>query len=176
MVKHLQEVPSAMKKIVDSKLEYRMLAKEILDAKDLYMIGRGLDYYALMEGALKLKEISYIHTEAYASGELKHGPIALVEKGTPVVALLTQKHLIVKEASNMEEVRARGAEVFAFIKESYLDMLHTPAKITVLPDLEDDQMVFPSVCLLQLFAYYAAVDKGYNVDKPRNLAKVVTVE
>mgnify|MGYP002853358544 CR=1 FL=1 len=172
----LKQVPSAVKEVLQQKTTYRTIAREVLSAHDLFMIGRGLDYYTLLEGALKLKEISYIHTEAYASGELKHGPIALIEKGTPVVALMTQKDLITKESSNIKEVRARGANVIAFIKESYRSYVDMAIPIYPLPDLSDDLMLFVSITALQLFAYYVAVDKGYNVDKPRNLAKVVTVE
>ncbi len=175
-VNELLKVPEAIQKILDDRQKYRLIARDVISAKNLFMIGRGLDYYVLLEGALKLKEISYIHTEAYAAGELKHGPIALIEQGTPVVAVLTQEKLLSKESSNIKEVRARGARAIAFIKESYSDRIEQAIPIHLLPDLQDDLMVFPAVVALQLFAYYVAVDKGYNVDKPRNLAKVVTVE
>ena len=172
----LQKVPEAVRKVIAQKQAYREIARDIISAHHLFMIGRGLDYCVLLEGALKLKEISYIHTEAYAAGELKHGPIALIEEGTPVLATITQRNLVSKEASNIKEVRARGAKAIVFIKESLRPLVDMAIPLHLLPDLPDDLMVFPTVTALQIFAYYAAVDKGYNVDKPRNLAKVVTVE
>ena len=138
------------------------------------MIGRGLDYPSLLEASLKLKEISYIHSEAFASGELKHGTIALITNGTPVIALMTQRYLATKQMSNIKEVLSRKAEVITFIKKS---LVNKDIKCDfVLPDLDDDFMAVPSVIALQLLAYYVSSDKGLDVDKPRNLAKVVTVE
>ena len=138
------------------------------------MIGRGLDYPSLLEASLKLKEISYIHSEAFASGELKHGTIALISKGTPVIALVTQRYLATKQMSNIKEVLSRKAEVITFIKKS---LVSKDIKCDfALPDLDDDFMAVPSVIALQLLAYYVSSDKGLDVDKPRNLAKVVTVE
>ena len=120
--------------------------------------------------------MSYIHSEAYASGELKHGPIALITEETPVVAAVTQGNLISKELSNIKEVRARGANVVLFIKEELAGDLSQEYGLIALPDMEDAFMVFPASVALQLFAYYVSADKGFDVDKPRNLAKVVTVE
>ena len=140
------------------------------------MIGRGMDYSTLLEGSLKLKEVSYIHSEAYAAGELKHGPIALIAQGVPVVALVTQEKLMSKELSNIKEVKARGASVVLFIKQSLAEQLKEDYELVLLPDLEDKFMVFPAAGALQLLAYYVSSDKGFDVDKPRNLAKVVTVE
>ena len=138
------------------------------------MIGRGIDYPSLLEASLKLKEISYIHSEAFASGELKHGTIALITGGTPVIALMTQRYLATKQMSNIKEVLSRKAEVITFIKKS---LVNKDIKCDfVLPDLDDDFMAVPSVIALQLLAYYVSSDKGLDVDKPRNLAKVVTVE
>ena len=138
------------------------------------MIGRGLDYPSLLEASLKLKEISYIHSEAFASGELKHGTIALITGGTPVIALMTQRYLATKQMSNIKEVLSRKAEVITFIKKS---LVNKDIKCDfVLPDLDDDFMAVPSVIALQLLAYNVSSDKGLDVDKPRNLAKVVTVE
>lgn len=134
----------------------------------------GLDYPSLLEASLKLKEISYIHSEAFASGELKHGTIALITGGTPVIALMTQRYLATKQMSNIKEVLSRKAEVITFIKKS---LVNKDIKCDfVLPDLDDDFMAVPSVIALQLLAYYVSSDKGLDVDKPRNLAKVVTVE
>lgn len=175
-VAELQKVPEKMKDILDKRNEIHVIAKEVLESKDLFMIGRGMDYSILLEGSLKLKEVSYIHSEAYASGELKHGPIALITEGIPVVALVTQSRIMSKELSNIKEVKARGANVVLFIKEELATQLKEDYNVVVLPNLEDKFMVFPSVVALQLLAYYVSSDKGFDVDKPRNLAKVVTVE
>ena len=162
--------------ILTKRKDVHLIANAVLEAKDLFMIGRGMDYSILLEGSLKLKEVSYIHSEAYASGELKHGPIALITEDTPVVALVTQTPIMSKELSNIKEVKARGANVVLFIKEELAAQLKEDYKIVTLPDLEDKFMVFPSIIALQLLAYYVSSDKGCDVDKPRNLAKVVTVE
>jgi len=175
-VEELQKVPEKMKAILDRRNEIHVIAKEVLESKDLFMIGRGMDYSILLEGSLKLKEVSYIHSEAYASGELKHGPIALITEGIPVVALVTQSKIMSKELSNIKEVKARGANVVLFIKEELAAQLKEDYNVVTLPNLEDKFMVFPSVVALQLLAYYVSSDKGFDVDKPRNLAKVVTVE
>ena len=172
-VEELQKVPEKMKDILDRRNEIHVIAKEVLESKDLFMIGRGMDYSILLEGSLKLKEVSYIHSEAYASGELKHGPIALITEGIPVVALVTQSKIMSKELSNIKEVKARGANVVLFIKEELAAQLKEDYNVITLPDLEDKFMVFPSVVALQLLAYYVSSDKGFDVDKPRNLAKVV---
>lgn len=175
-IAQLQQVPEKMTDILDRKNEIHVIAKEVLEAKDLFMIGRGMDYSILLEGSLKLKEVSYIHSEAYASGELKHGPIALITEGIPVVALVTQSRIMSKELSNIKEVKARGANVVLFIKEELATQLKEDYNVVTLPDMEDKFMVFPAVVALQLLAYYVSSDKGFDVDKPRNLAKVVTVE
>ena len=175
-IAELQKVPEKMKDILDRRNEIHVIAKEVLESKDLFMIGRGMDYSILLEGSLKLKEVSYIHSEAYASGELKHGPIALITEGIPVVALVTQSKIMSKELSNIKEVKARGANVVLFIKEELAAQLKEDYNVVTLPNLEDKFMVFPAVVALQLLAYYVSSDKGFDVDKPRNLAKVVTVE
>ncbi|MBP3891588.1 MAG: glutamine--fructose-6-phosphate transaminase (isomerizing) [Solobacterium sp.] len=175
-VLHLKKVPHSVAEIYHRKEVFHDLAKEIHQEKDLYMIGRGLDYYILLEAALKMKEISYIHTEAYASGELKHGPIALIEEGTKVLSCMTQSALIAKESSNIKEVRARGAKVYGLLKPSLKNNIEQKISITLLNDLPEDLMVFPTIVAFQLLSYYVACEKGLNVDKPRNLAKVVTVE
>ena len=175
-IAELQKVSKKMEEILEKRNEVHLVAKEVLEAKDLFMIGRGMDYSILLEGSLKLKEVSYIHSEAYASGELKHGPIALITEDTPVVALVTQGPIMSKELSNIKEVKARGANVVLFIKEALASQLKEDYKVVTLPDLEDKFMVFPAVIALQLLAYYVSSDKGFDVDKPRNLAKVVTVE
>ena len=172
----LTKAPDKMQEVLDQKHDIHKIAREMLDAKDAFMIGRGLDYSILLEGALKLKEISYIHTEAYASGELKHGTIALITENTPVVATVTQSKLKEKELSNIREVQSRGASVVVFVKEDF-DLADAEyADVFELPAMEDEFMVFPASAALQLLAYYVSMDKGLDVDKPRNLAKVVTVE
>ena len=175
-MEEFQRVPEAISKVLEQRKEIHVVAKNVLEAKDLFMIGRGMDYSTLLEGSLKLKEVSYIHSEAYAAGELKHGPIALIAQGVPVVALVTQEQLMSKELSNIKEVKARGASVVLFIKQSLAEQLKEDYELVLLPDLEDKFMVFPAAVALQLLAYYVSSDKGFDVDKPRNLAKVVTVE
>lgn len=173
-VEQVMRIPKAVKEVLDRRKEIHYLSNSMLTAEHTFMIGRGMDYPALLEASLKLKEISYIHSEAFASGELKHGTIALITNGTPVVALMTQHYLASKQISNIREVQSRGAYVISFVKKSLKseDMQHC----FELPELEDEFMLIPSVVALQLLAYYVSADKGLDVDKPRNLAKVVTVE
>ena len=177
-LENLRRVPDAITQVIAIKDDIHRQAKEVIMASDLFMIGRGMDYLVLLEGALKLKEISYIHSEAYAAGELKHGPIALITDGTPVIAAATQTKLISKELSNIKEIKARGANVVLLTKEelkadfSQSDEYH----VIGLPNLDDEYMSFPEIVALQLYSYYVSADKGLDVDKPRNLAKVVTVE
>ena len=175
-IRNLKRVPEVVNSVLDEKNAVHVIARGVLDAKDLFMIGRGLDYSILMEGSLKLKEVSYIHSEAYASGELKHGPIALITDNTPVVALVTQERIMSKELSNIREVRSRGADVALFIKADLIQSSTREFDTFVLPNLPDELMVFPASVALQLLAYFVSSDKGFDVDKPRNLAKVVTVE
>lgn len=172
--RELQKIPNAVKNILDRRGEIHFLSGAMLSAEHTFMIGRGIDYPALLEASLKLKEISYVHSEAFASGELKHGTIALITQGTPVIALMTQQYLASKQMSNIKEVQSRGAEVIAFIRSS-LDTDELDSTF-ILPELEDEFMPIPAVVALQLLAYYVSSDKGLDVDKPRNLAKVVTVE
>ncbi len=173
----LMRVPEVMQAVLDRREEIHYIARGILNAKDVFMIGRGMDYSILLEGSLKLKEVSYIHSEAYASGELKHGTIALITEDTPVIAVITQDKVQSKEFSNVKEVQSRGAEVILFMKESYrLDKDASWDSVFKLPVMRDEFMVMPVSAALQLLAYYVSLDKGLDVDKPRNLAKVVTVE
>lgn len=175
--KELQRTPEAIQEVLDRREEIHYIARSILNAKDVFMMGRGLDYSILLEGSLKLKEISYIHSEAYASGELKHGTIALITEDTPVVAVVTQEKLQSKEFSNIKEVQSRGAGVILFVKETFtMDRDASWDGLFRLPAMGDGFMVMPASAALQLLAYYVSLDKGLDVDKPRNLAKVVTVE
>lgn len=176
-MKELLRVPEVMREVLAQKEEIHHIADTILNAKDVFMIGRGLDYSILLEGSLKLKEVSYIHSEAYASGELKHGTIALITPETPVIAVVTQDKLKSKELSNIKEVQSRGAKVILLIKgDEVLEQEKIWSRIFRLPVMEDEFMVMPASVVLQLIAYYVSLDKGLDVDKPRNLAKVVTVE
>ncbi len=173
----LLRVPEVIEKVLGTKEEIHRLAGCIINARDVFMIGRGLDYSILLEGSLKLKEVSYIHSEAYASGELKHGTIALITEDTPVIAVVTQEKLKSKELSNIREVQSRGARVVLLIKEGEtLNEGRQWSCVYRLPVMEDPFMVMPASVVLQLIAYYVSLDKGLDVDKPRNLAKVVTVE
>ncbi|WP_302815261.1 glutamine--fructose-6-phosphate transaminase (isomerizing) [Selenomonas flueggei] len=176
LVEHLQEIPSQISEILSDVDPIKTFAKQYGFNEDVFYIGRGLDYSVSLEGALKLKEISYIHAEAYAAGELKHGTLALIVEGVPVIALATQRNVYEKTLSNIKEVKARDAVVIGIAAEGdtelkkYVDhVMHVPAS---------DEFIMPilSVIPLQLLAYYAAITRGCDVDKPRNLAKSVTVE
>lgn len=172
----LMQASDAIQQVLDRKEEMHHIARGLLEAKDAFMLGRGLDYAILLEGALKLKEVSYIHTEAYASGELKHGTIALITEKTPVVALVTQERVRDKELSNIREVQSRGASVVVLVKDG-IDLADADyTHVFTLPAMDDVAMAFPASAALQLLAYYVSMDRGLDVDKPRNLAKVVTVE
>ncbi|MBR4240941.1 MAG: SIS domain-containing protein, partial [Eubacterium sp.] len=173
-ISNLKKIPEAVSSVLERRDKIHHLSNSMLTAEHTFMIGRGLDYPALLEASLKLKEISYIHSEAFASGELKHGTIALITDRTPVIALLTQSNLVSKQVSNIREVQSRGADVLTFIKKS---LVNKDVECSFeLPDLDDDFMAVPAIIAMQLLAYYVSSDKGLDVDKPRNLAKVVTVE
>lgn len=176
-VAELQKVPGNAQKVIDNKELLQKFSYEHFTEHSVFYIGRGLDYAISMEGSLKLKEISYIHSEAYAGGELKHGTIALIEKGTLVVAVLTQGDLIEKCLSNVKEVTSRGAVVMVVTQEKYKDLVKDVAdKVVAIPDTIDFEATITSIIPMQIFAYYMSVQKGCDVDKPRNLAKSVTVE
>lgn len=176
VIAQLEELPAAVEKVLVNKEVVQKFAAQHYNAKSIFFIGRGLDYALSMEGSLKLKEISYIHSEAYAGGELKHGTIALIEKGTLVVCPMTQDTLMDKMISNIKEVKARGAVIMAITQERNAEVEKVADVVVQIPDV--DALVAPIVAVtpLQLFAYYMSVEKGCDVDKPRNLAKSVTVE
>lgn len=176
VLEELQNVPDKIEKVLENKEVIQKFASQHYNAKSIFFIGRGLDYALSMEGSLKLKEISYIHSEAYAGGELKHGTIALIEKGTLVICPMTQDDLYDKMVSNIKEVKARGAVVLAVTQRRHSEIEKVADEVIYVPDI--DQAVAPVVAVtpLQLFAYYMAIMKGCDVDKPRNLAKSVTVE
>lgn len=169
-------LPDKVKELLDKKDELQKYASKNYMDKDLFFLGRGLDYAVALEGSLKLKEISYIHSEAYAGGELKHGPIALIEKGTPVIALLTEDKLKDKMISNIREVVTRGARVLAIANEGDKDAEEVCDDVIYIPRTNSLLTPVLSVVPLQLISYYMAKQKGCDVDKPRNLAKSVTVE
>ena len=172
----LRKLPEGIREILDRNQEIVDMAEKIREAEDVFFLGRGVDYTASLEGALKLKEISYIHAEAYAAGELKHGTIALIEPGVPVIALATQEHLVDKMVSNIKEVKARGAVVYGFGFSGARAVREESDIFFELPDTL--QLLAPvlTVIPLQMLAYHVSVVRGNDVDKPRNLAKSVTVE
>lgn len=174
--KDLLEIPEKETEILKKKEEIEKLAKKICNEDDMFYLGRGFDYAVAMEGSLKLKEISYIHSEAYAGGELKHGPIALIEDGTVVLALATQDDLFEKMVSNIKEVKTRGARVVAVAFEGNTDIENTADEVIYLPRVNPLFAPLVSILPLQLLSYYISIAKGCDVDKPRNLAKSVTVE
>ena len=172
----LLRLPEQIEAVLGQKEKIQYLASKYYNAKNVFFIGRGLDYALSLEGALKLKEISYIHSEAYGAGELKHGPISLIEDGTLVMAIATQEKLFDKTVSNVKEVKARGAVVMSVVEEGSTAIEECSDGVVYLP--KTNQMFTPSlaVVVLQLFSYYVASLKGCDIDKPRNLAKSVTVE
>jgi len=172
----LKSLPDKIEYILTHKEMIQKYASEHFNAKDIFYLGRGLDFAVAMEGSLKLKEISYIHSEAYAGGELKHGTIALIENGTFVICLATQKRLLDKIISNIKEVKSRGAVVMAVSQEGSTEIEDVCDHVLYIPKTEDILAPVLTVIPLQLFEYYTAVQRGCDVDKPRKLAKSVTVE
>ena len=171
-----KSVPAAISATIAREEELLQLATTLAHAERLFYIGRGRDYALAMEGSLKLKEISYLHSEAYAAGELKHGTISLIEEGTPVIALCTDDRLAEKISSNVREVASRGAHVTVLCKASYASLFTGSALVFPLCFESDEETVFAAMTAMQLLAYHTARLRGCDVDKPRNLAKSVTVE
>lgn len=176
MIEKMKELPAKVEKILENYEDIKQVAKEIKDKHSAFYLGRGLDYQTAMEGALKLKEISYIHTEAFAAGELKHGTIALIEEGTPVIAIASQERLYEKMLSNIQEVKARGAYVIAIANENRKEIEAQADRVIYVPEVDDILAPVLTAVPTQLIAYYTSLIKGNDVDKPRNLAKSVTVE
>lgn len=172
----MKNLPEKVEEILKKSDEIKKIAEIIKDKNSAFYIGRGLDYQTSMEGALKLKEISYIHTEAFAAGELKHGTIALIEKETPVIAIASQDYLYEKMVSNIQEVKARGAYTISIVKEGLDKSLNHADETIYIPEVDNILAPVLTVVPTQLLAYYTSVIKGNDVDKPRNLAKSVTVE
>ncbi|OLR64505.1 glutamine--fructose-6-phosphate transaminase (isomerizing) [Peptoniphilus porci] len=176
IIQNMEKIPSQIEEILKHKDEFKKIANSIKDAKSIFYTGRSLDYITAKEGALKLKEISYIHTEAFPSGELKHGSIALIEEGTPVISVATQSSILEKTISNNQELLARGATVISIAEEKNKFIKDSSDVIIEIPDTIDLLTPLLAVIPEQLIAYYASVLLGNDVDKPRNLAKSVTVE
>lgn len=174
--KAMLELPQKAEEALKYKETIQKFTSKTSTNRDMFFLGRGLDYAVAMEGSLKLKEISYIHSEAYAAGELKHGPIALIEDGTVVMVLATQEDLYDKMVSNIKEVSARGAKVYAFAQEGHTEIEKSVHSTSYIPKVMDLLAPVIAIIPLQLFSYYMAIEKGCDVDKPRNLAKSVTVE
>ena len=176
MITDLKAIPTQIEMLLANKEHIQKIANRYVGARDVFFIGRGIDYSIGMEGSLKLKEISYIHSEAYAAGELKHGTISLIEEGTLVAALVTQKDLYKKTLSNIVEVRSRGAVVLAVTNEDNTEIEKNADYVIYIPQTNKYFTNSLAIIPLQLFAYYVSVGRGCDVDKPRNLAKSVTVE
>lgn len=176
LLAELRKLPEQVEAILARSGEIKEIAGQIARHKNLFFIGRGMDYAVVQEGSLKLKEISYIHSEAYAAGELKHGTLALIEEGIPVIALATQEDVLEKTLSNIKEVAARGARVIAIANEGDTELIKTADQVFMIPRTHPLFSAALSVVPLQLLAYYTALALGHDVDKPRNLAKSVTVE
>lgn len=172
----INTIPEKIERILEDKERLQWFASKVVNIKDAFFIGRGIDYAIGMEGSLKLKEISYIHSEAYAAGELKHGPISLIEDGTIVFCVVTQSALYEKTISNMVEVKSRGAKLFGLTTYGNYAMEDVADFTVYIPRIENFFAGSLSVIPLQLLSYYVSVGKGFDVDKPRNLAKSVTVE
>lgn len=174
LIRDMKRLPELTEETLQFDKEIRKYAKMLKDQRDAYFIGRQLDYPSALEGALKLKEVSYVHADAYYAGELKHGPIALIENNTVVIALATQPEIAAKTISNIKETVARGARV-VLVTDQTMDAKEFKYVIRI-PEISPELMAIPTAVLTQLYAYYAAKEKGCDIDKPRNLAKSVTVE
>ncbi|MCQ2372471.1 MAG: glutamine--fructose-6-phosphate transaminase (isomerizing) [Phascolarctobacterium sp.] len=176
LLNELQTIPEKIEKILTDKERIQWFAAKFAAAKDVFFIGRGIDYAVCLEGSLKMKEISYIHSEAYAAGELKHGTISLIEDGTLVISVLTQSGLYEKTVSNMVEVKSRGAYLMGLTTYGHYQIEDTSEFTVYIPKTDEHFTASLSVIPLQLMGYYISVARGLDVDKPRNLAKSVTVE
>ena len=175
-VEELETIPEKIEKVLTDKERLQWFASKYANAKDVFFVGRGIDYAICLEGSLKLKEISYIHSEAYAAGELKHGTISLIEDGTLVIGVLTQSELYEKSVSNMVECKSRGAYLFGLAPYGKYEIEDTADFVTYVPKVDEHFMGSLAVIPLQLLGYYISIARGLDVDKPRNLAKSVTVE
>ena len=176
MVQELEVLPEKIEKVLGDKERIQWFASKFANAKDIFFLGRGIDYAISLEGSLKMKEISYIHSEAYAAGELKHGTISLVEDGTLVISVLTQNELFEKMISNMVEVKSRGGYLMGLTTYGHYNIEDTVDFTVYVPKTDKHFATSVAIVPLQLMGYYVSLAKGLDVDKPRNLAKSVTVE
>ena len=176
LIADLINLPEKVEKLFEQKTVIQNMASLYFNEKHIFFIGRNLDYASALEGSLKLKEISYIHSEAYAAGELKHGTISLIEEGRLVVAVACQNQLFEKTLSNIREVKARGADIVAIVDESNTVIESETDKVLYIPSTDPLFTASLSVIPMQFFGYYVAAANGCDIDKPRNLAKSVTVE
>ena len=175
-IEKMKKLPEKIQKVLDNQDKIKETAERIVSKEHVFFLGRGVDYSLAMEGSLKLKEVSYIHSEAFAAGELKHGTIALIQEGTPVISIATQENLFEKMVSNMQEVKARGAFVASIAQEHNRSVEKVSDEVIYIPNCDDMLVPIVAVVPMQLLAYYVSTMKGLDVDKPRNLAKSVTVE
>ena len=175
-IEKMKELPEKIQSVLDNQDKIKETAERIVSKEHVFFLGRGVDYSLAMEGSLKLKEVSYINSEAFAAGELKHGTIALIEEGTPVISIATQENLFEKMVSNMQEVKARGAFVASIAQEHNRSVEKVSDEVIYIPNCDDMLVPIVAVVPMQLLAYYVSTMKGLDVDKPRNLAKSVTVE
>ena len=179
ILNNIKKLPITIKKELNKTEECDKIAKKLYKSNDMFFIGRGIDNALCMEGSLKLKEISYIHSESYAAGELKHGTISLIEKNTPVIAIITDEKLEEKTISNIKEVKSRGAYVTLITTDNILNKYKNSSIYDQYITISNQESVAKNLhvsTILQLIAYYVAKEKGLDIDKPRNLAKSVTVE
>ena len=176
MLEDIYRLPEHIETVLQSEPKIKEMAKRCGDPESLFFIGRNIDYAVSLEASLKLKEISYIHSEAYAAGELKHGTISLIEEGRTVIALAAYEKLFEKLLSNIKEVKARGAYVIACATEGHCEILKEAEDVIYIPKVNPLFVASLEVIPFQIYAYYVALFKGCDIDKPRNLAKSVTVE
>ena len=176
LLAELATIPDKIKRILEEKERLQWFSSKMANTHDIFFIGRGLDYAISLEGSLKMKEISYIHSEAYAAGELKHGTISLIENNTLVIGVLTQQALYEKTVSNMMECKSRGAYLLGITTNGNFAVEDSVNFTVYIPRTDEHFMASLAVVPLQLLGYYTSVNRGLDVDKPRNLAKSVTVE
>ena len=176
LTEEVMSIPCKINKVLEDKERLQWFASKLAAQKDIFFIGRGIDYAITMEGSLKMKEISYIHSEAYAAGELKHGTISLIEEGTFVIGVLTQSSLYEKTLSNLVETKARGAYLMALTSFGNYAIEDSADFVVYVPKINELFAASLAVVPLQLLGYYVSCARGLDVDKPRNLAKSVTVE
>ena len=177
LVEGMARVPHLMRDVLQGTRQLTAsLARRYIDARDVLFLGRGLSYPIALEGALKLKEISYVHAEGYAAGEMKHGPIALIDSNVPVIVLVPRDEVHDKSMSNLQEAKARGGRILAIATEGDEDAIKLSDEVVQIPAAEPELIPLLAILPLQLYAYYVADLKGTDVDQPRNLAKTVTVE